>query len=217
MKNKFLILTSIVFISLVVNFNLGIAETIVLKSGKKLEGKIIEKTDEYIKMDMEGVLLTFWLDEIERIDEEKLSSSEVIPQPSAQVTPQPPTAPFGFKEYEDEVKKYFKNKEYEKAIKVLNKAKEINPNDVETFIYLGALYGYLGRFEEAISSFKSAINIHLDTPNPDLYLFLGIVYDVTGNKKEAKEFLVKALEEHMKKGNILPVFFTDNFLKKITE
>lgn len=44
------------------------AETLVLKSGQKIDGKIIEQTDKYIKIELSGVVLTYWLDEIERID-----------------------------------------------------------------------------------------------------------------------------------------------------
>jgi len=44
------------------------AETIVLKSGKSVEGKLIEKTDKYIKIDFMGVPLTYFFDEIESID-----------------------------------------------------------------------------------------------------------------------------------------------------
>lgn len=44
------------------------AETIVLKSGKTIEGKLIEKTDKYIKIDFQGVPLTYFFDEIESID-----------------------------------------------------------------------------------------------------------------------------------------------------
>ena len=50
------------------------AETIVLKSGRAIEGKIIEKTDEYIKVDYYGVPLTYYFDEIERIDEGSFES-----------------------------------------------------------------------------------------------------------------------------------------------
>lgn len=46
----------------------ALAETITLKSGKKVEGKIIEKTDESIKIDFHGVGITYYFDEIEAID-----------------------------------------------------------------------------------------------------------------------------------------------------
>jgi tetratricopeptide (TPR) repeat protein len=55
---------------------LSFAETIYLKSGKVAEGKIIEKTDKYVKVDFYGVELTYWIDDIERIEgESKLISS----------------------------------------------------------------------------------------------------------------------------------------------
>jgi len=43
------------------------AETVYLKSGKTIEGKILEKTDKYVKIDFEGVVLTYYLDEIAKI------------------------------------------------------------------------------------------------------------------------------------------------------
>jgi len=44
------------------------AETIILKSGKQIEAKIIEKGSEWIKVDTAGVQLTYFLDEIDTID-----------------------------------------------------------------------------------------------------------------------------------------------------
>jgi hypothetical protein len=60
------------------------AETIVLKSGKAVEGKIIEKTDKYVKVDFLGVELTYFLDEIDKIEGELLvvpkeTKSESLP------------------------------------------------------------------------------------------------------------------------------------------
>ena len=51
------------------------AETIVFKSGAAIEGKLLEKTDKYIKIDFQGVPLTYFFDEIESIDEIKQVSS----------------------------------------------------------------------------------------------------------------------------------------------
>ena len=49
----------------------GYAETVILKSGKTVEGKLIEKTNMYIKIDLQGVPVTYFLDEIESIDGKK--------------------------------------------------------------------------------------------------------------------------------------------------
>ncbi|MCF7871103.1 MAG: hypothetical protein K9L95_03850 [Candidatus Omnitrophica bacterium] len=48
-----------------------LAETITLKSGKKIEGNIIEETAEYIKVDFSGVPLTYYREEISDIEAEK--------------------------------------------------------------------------------------------------------------------------------------------------
>lgn len=50
------------------------AEVIVLKSGKSAEGKLIEKTDEYIKIDFLGVPLTYYFDDINSIDGDAVSA-----------------------------------------------------------------------------------------------------------------------------------------------
>jgi len=41
------------------------AETIILKSGKTIEAKIIERTEEYIKVDVVGVPIIYYSDEID--------------------------------------------------------------------------------------------------------------------------------------------------------
>jgi hypothetical protein len=59
----------ILLIGLLVGFPLVcFAETLVLKSGKTVEGKIIEKTNEYVKIEVQGVLLTYFFDEIGSIN-----------------------------------------------------------------------------------------------------------------------------------------------------
>lgn len=49
------------------------AETVVLKSGKTLTGNVIEKTDQYVKLDINGTSQTCYFDEIESIDGNKIS------------------------------------------------------------------------------------------------------------------------------------------------
>ena len=48
------------------------AETITLKSGKTYEGKILERTDEYIRIELYGIPVTYFLEDIESIDAEKM-------------------------------------------------------------------------------------------------------------------------------------------------
>ena len=66
--------------------SLVLASEIVLKSGQKLEGKIIEQTDKYIKLDTGlGIALTYYADEIDAIDGNKfqpLTHSDLRPVPT---------------------------------------------------------------------------------------------------------------------------------------
>jgi len=52
------------------------ADTVYLNNGKSVSGKIIERTDDYIKLDFEGTSLTYWTDEIETIQQESTYSPE---------------------------------------------------------------------------------------------------------------------------------------------
>lgn len=52
------------------------ADAIILKSGKQVDGRILEKNEKYIKLDFQGVQLTYFLDEISQIKEDKLKVFE---------------------------------------------------------------------------------------------------------------------------------------------
>lgn len=67
------------FFSLILSLFFSIyvfAETVVLKSGKSVEGKILEKTDTYIKIDLLGTTLTYFLEDVEKIEEAKVEPKE---------------------------------------------------------------------------------------------------------------------------------------------
>jgi hypothetical protein len=74
-KNKICIL---VLLATFLVFGNTFAETVVLKSGKIVDGKIIEKTDKYIKIDLYGIPVTYYMDDIESIDGEKVIKENVL-------------------------------------------------------------------------------------------------------------------------------------------
>ncbi len=51
------------------------AETVMLKTGQRVEGKITERTDKYVKMDFQGVELVYYQDEIASITDEGRSTT----------------------------------------------------------------------------------------------------------------------------------------------
>lgn len=84
------------------------AETIVTKSGQTIEGKLIEKTDKYIKIDFEGVPLTYFFDEVESIDGEKVTFT----LPETVVSFQDEPAPYQGKEATTQSKEVLKGGEW---------------------------------------------------------------------------------------------------------
>lgn len=74
-------------ISLFLTPSLVLADEVVLKSGQKLEGRIVEQTDKYIRIDTGiGMSVTYYRDEIDRID---ALDGQKLPVPSHSTTPLP--------------------------------------------------------------------------------------------------------------------------------
>jgi len=166
MKNNLLIL----LLTLVLFFPVSVfAETIVLKSGKTVEGKLIEKTDKYIKIDFQGVPLTYYLDEVESVDEVKqdfpLKEGKKLPQEnnlSSIVT--------------NEAKVYFQRGivdfqqgNMSQAVSSFNKAIEISPNYANAYYNRGVAYFKSNKFDEAISDYDKSVSLNI---NPEKAKFL---------------------------------------------
>ena len=65
--------------------SLVLASEVVLKSGQKVEGKIVEQKDKYVKFDSGvGVVMTYYIDEIDTIDGQKLQTSKIPMQTSTE-------------------------------------------------------------------------------------------------------------------------------------
>lgn len=63
------------------------AETIILKSGQKVEGKILEKTDKAVKIDFYGVPIKYNLEDIESIDGKSSDLTKMEPQSGESAVP----------------------------------------------------------------------------------------------------------------------------------
>ena len=111
---------------------LASAETVILKSGLKVEGKIIEQTNKYVKLDFQGVELTFFNEEIFSVDQTPGGTDTVSPQMellykaySSSLNPaQPQVKEEGKEEVKEEAVKEVKNDSEEpgeKAAKPLPK------------------------------------------------------------------------------------------------
>ena len=56
----------------------GFSETVVLKSGQEIEGKIIEQTDKYVKLEFQGIELVYYQNEIASIKQEIAGRAEAM-------------------------------------------------------------------------------------------------------------------------------------------
>lgn len=159
-------------------------------------------------MEVEGITLTFWLPEIERIEAESLPLAEENKGEES-------SGPSESKDIITGTERSFFRGRYEDALLSINKAIELEPYNSDLYFGLGIIYYYLGKSQEATSSFKKALTI--EPKKAEYYLGLGIVYDSMGLQKEAQEALNKSVEQYKEENDATGTFIAGAFLKKITK
>lgn len=155
--------------------HLTFSEIIKLKSGKVVEGRIVEKTDSYIKVDFVGVPLVYFFDEIDSIDGESQGNLAGIPKEAI--------------DFNEQGIIYGKEGNSDKAIYYLNKAIEICPGFASAYHNRGHAYFQKGDFDQAIADYNRVIDINPDEPH--IYFSRGLTY-------EAKNELAKAISDYSK-------------------
>jgi len=151
------------------------AETIILQSGRKMDGKIMEKTDKEIKVNTGSILTSYRIDEVESIDgvrtelfKSAVNGSQDLNKPAEQKDVN------ALKEAITRGSDYLDKKRYEMAIAEFSKAIEINPGLSDVYYNRGFAYSQSGKPDEAISDYSKAIKIN---PNDsDSYYNRGLVY-----------------------------------------
>ncbi|MDD5432831.1 MAG: tetratricopeptide repeat protein [Candidatus Omnitrophica bacterium] len=122
--------------------SLSFSETIVLKSGKTVEGKLVEKTGKYIKLEIHGVVVPYFKNEIADVGEKaKKQDDKVSKECLVKVKSD--------KETLDEAAGYHLQKRYDEEIDALNKAIKINPRFAEAYYNRAIAYSCLNKFAEA--------------------------------------------------------------------
>ncbi|MFA5199366.1 MAG: tetratricopeptide repeat protein [Candidatus Omnitrophota bacterium] len=151
-KSRSFILLALIFCLPQISFS----ETILLKSGKTVEGKLVEKTDKYIKIDFYGVPVIYYFEEIASID----GKAPILPLETAEDLPiEVDQNPYKYKEAFDKGTLYLNKHEYEQAIAEYTKAIRLNPKYSKAYGYRGIVYNIKGNFDQAISDFTKAIEL----------------------------------------------------------
>ncbi|MDD5108036.1 MAG: tetratricopeptide repeat protein [Candidatus Omnitrophica bacterium] len=156
--------------------NILVAETVTLKSGKTIEGKITEKTDKYIKIDFDGMPLTFFLDEIKSIDERKEAVSTSGEMPSEL-----------YNSYFKLGTDFLKQGKYEESIKQLEEALKCDSGQPGAYHNLAVSYACKGDYQKSIFNFQKALEKENAGYADIIYYNLSTIYCYAGLLEEANK------------------------------
>lgn len=174
------------------------AETVTLKSGKTIEGNILEKTDQYIKIEFNGTPIYYELKYIKNIDKEE---APLAPDKDANFYLKE-SLKYGsharFKEAEEETKKGLRiNPADHNLLEVSKMLDELNSGAAKEeyvlYLFQGSDYLMNAQYQSAMAIFKKAQEFNPD--NADLNYYLGICGYYLEQYPEAVNNLKKALEK----------------------
>ena len=163
------------------------ADVLYLKNGKKIAGKIIEKTDKYVKIEYEKVLLTYWSDEVD-----KIGVGEELPEPE----------PMDLKK----ATTYLYDGKWQEAIEGLKNIVTAQPQAAGAYFNLGCAYALTGEYDKAIEKFEEA---QLLEPVPfDAFCYFNIagVYTKKAIVHRDQKMFGLAAENFKKASKVMPNF-----------
>ncbi len=99
---------------------------------------------------------------------------------------------------------FYTARQYDQGIRAFQKALELEPDDIQTHLGLGNVYGEKQMYREAIAELEKAVN--LGNRHEDLVASLGKVLGHSGRKQEARR-LLEELDERSTHHYISPWLF----------
>jgi hypothetical protein len=81
---KYVSTISTLFLAVTVCCVPAFSDTLLLKSGKSVEGKIIEETDTYVTIEYASIPLKYWKDEVQKITKSSSAAQPITSQPTSQ-------------------------------------------------------------------------------------------------------------------------------------
>jgi tetratricopeptide (TPR) repeat protein len=208
---KIVLFVSAFFLSMI---NPVFAETILLRSGEKIEGKVVEKNKDYMGVVSEGssdkqIYFNSEIDYIDinednveaAIDPDKMAnfyasrgmnllSHQRLKWAEFNFQKALESAPSFFKAYQGLGLVNLKASNYEQALINFKKASEIDPLDPRPYCGIGSCYNELKRPADAISFLEKAIE--LDDSYAEAYFQMGKAHYDLDEKTEAEKFLLQS-------------------------
>jgi len=196
----------LLFIAFICLSNILFAETILLKSGRTIEAKIIKKDSSSIKVDVAGLPITYYLTDIESINGEKINVSSPKESSSASIDSKKEPHNQGVSvmhttQVSGEESEYtilvnravdlMDKKDFTSAIAELKKAIEKAPDRSAAYLNIATCYHFMNQDQEALEYLKKAYSIN---PNDSgIVGNLGVIYFTLGKYEQGVDYLQKAI------------------------
>ncbi|MDD5355623.1 MAG: tetratricopeptide repeat protein [Candidatus Omnitrophica bacterium] len=165
---------------------LTFAEIIVLKSGETVEGKLVEKTDKYIKIDFQGVPLTYFLNEIQSVNKVDIQPTTI---PNNKVGAQG-LSDSAYQAGQD----YMNQGKFDEAIVEFSKAIELNPRLDSVYYARARAYGAKDSLEKELADYDQVININSPETIQLACINRGMAYEYKGDLDKALAVYTKGIE-----------------------
>ena len=191
----------IIALVLLLAANLAYAETIVLKSGEKIEATVVEKNENYVKINFKGADIFYYAFEIETIDGKPAGLIKNFePDKSLEFM----LESRGFKKEtisadtvtaEDYLRRgfvYYSKDNLDQAVLDLGRAINANPKFIEAYLYRGLTYMKKDEPDKAIADYNKAIE--LSPKNEEAYYIRGVAYAGKKDINRALDNYNKAIE-----------------------
>ena len=190
----------IIVLSLLISFPV-FAETVLLKTGEKIEGKVVGENDRYITVNFKGIIIPYHNFEVESIDGKSIMpAKETYSDQTLQllIKSQIPNEKVGGanavapEEYLQRGITFYRKGESDHAILNFDRAIKIEPDYAEAYLYRGLTYVDKNDADKAIEDYNKAIDIN--PKNEEAYFVRGRAYFAKGSTDQAISDYNKALE-----------------------
>ena len=165
-------------------FSQVFADTLILKSGRQIDGKIIEETDTTLTIDYLGSEITYLKDEIEKIFPAEKAVEDKTP------AQQPVAASRKNPDFEQAMQ-LFKEKNYTESNIYLEKLIANNPKAAGAYIIASFNYYRLKEYDQAIKSAQAALDIRPDNLSAQIAMFLAL--RKTGEIEKSQQYFEAVL------------------------